>query len=98
MDDVQQHLKQQLIERTQQLVARGGPAALTTAGRILLHYAPTEAWSYEPPRAAETFYPVAAVLVALAYPDLRTLQEDWNEALGQQGPLPLYLHPTVDGH
>jgi|RhiMethySRZTD1v2_1073278.scaffolds.fasta_scaffold1300178_2 hypothetical protein len=97
-DDIQEALKRKLIEHTQQLVARGGPAAFTTAGRVLPHYEPTEVWSYEAPHAGETYYPVAAALAALKYPDLRTLQEDWNEALGQQGPLPLYLHPTVDGH
>jgi hypothetical protein len=102
MFDVQEALQQQLIEETQQLVARGGPAALMTAGKFLLHYAPIESWRFEAAMASspqsETYYPVAAVLAALAYPDLRTLQEDWNETLGQQGPLPLYLHATADGH
>jgi hypothetical protein len=102
MDDIQEVLKRKLIEHTQQVVARGGPAALTTAGRAILHYEPTESWFYEDLmeccQQGETYYPVAAVLAALAYLDLRTLQQDWNEALGQRGPLPLYLHPTVDGH
>ena len=35
---------------------------------------------------------------ALAYASLHTLQDDWNEALGQPGPLPVYLHPTAEGH
>jgi len=98
VDDIQEALKRKLIEHTHQLVARGGPAAFTIAGRVLLHYEPTASWCYEPPRAGETFYPVATVLAALKYPDLRTLQEDWNKVLGKRGPLPLYLHPTVDGH
>jgi len=83
-------------------VARGGPAALPIAGRCRLHYEPTEAWRYawsiESPGNSETYYPLAAVLAALAYPDLHTLQQDWNEALGQRGALPLYLHPTAEGH
>lgn len=102
MDDVQASLKQKLVEHTQQLVARGGPAALTIEGRFLLHYEPDESWRYETSRkrsqAWETYYPLAAVLTALPYPCLYTLQDDWNEALGQRGPLPLYLHPTAEGH
>ena len=35
---------------------------------------------------------------ALACSSLYTLQEDWNEALRQPGPLPVYLHPTAEGH
>lgn len=71
------------------------PAAVRSPGRLRLHYEPIEAWRYESPRAGETYYPVAAVLAALSYPDLRTLQDDWSEALSQPGPLPLYLHPTA---
>jgi hypothetical protein len=102
MDDLHLHLKQHLTEQTQQLVARGGPAAVTTAGRVLLHYEPDESLVYaelmaSPPKG-ETYYPLAAVIAALAYPDLHLLQEDWNEALGQPGPLPVYLHPTAEGH
>jgi hypothetical protein len=102
MDARQAALQQQLIEQTQQLMARGGPAAVTTAGRIRLHYEPAESFLYggylESRTQGETYYPLAAVLAALSYPDLHILQEDWNEALGQRGPLPLYLCPTADGH
>ena len=50
------------------------------------------------PRQEETNYPLAAVLAALGDAELHALQEDWNEGLGKQGPLPLYLHLTADGH
>jgi hypothetical protein len=98
MDEIQMALKQKLTMHTQQLAAAGGPGAVQYLGRMILHYEPTEAWRYEQPRAGETYYPLAAVLAVLPYPNLRTLQEDWNEALGQDGPLPLYLHPTPEGH
>jgi hypothetical protein len=102
MDAIQEALRQKLVEETEALIADGGPAALSTTGRFILHYDPTESWLYEDilgscPKA-EVYYPLAAVLAALEYPDLYTLQEDWNETLGQQGPLPIYLHPTADGH
>ena len=98
MDDIQRALKQKLVEHTQQLVARGGPAAVRTTGSLRLYYEPVEWWRYEPPRAGETFWPLAAVLTALEYSSLHTLQEDWNEALGHPGPLPMYLYPTAEGH
>ena len=90
-------LVQKLVEQTRQLVERGGPAALRIDGWLLLHYEP-EARGCKLPRTGETYYPLAAVIAALAYPCLNTLQEDWNEALGQPGPLPVYLHPTAEGH
>jgi hypothetical protein len=75
---------------------------VTGAGRIRLHYEPEESVLYGEYRASrpqqETYYPLSAVLAALSYSSLHTLQEDWNEALGQRGPLPLYLCPTGDGH
>ena len=102
MADIQHLLRQKLLEHTQALVAHGGPGALTTAKRFLLHSEPAEAWLYEEFLAerdqGETWYPVAAVLAALECPDLTTLQQDWNEVLDQRGPLPLYLHPTANGH
>ena len=98
MSNIKEVIKQKLVEQTQQLVERGGPAALRSAGRLLLHYEPVEAQCDESPRAGETYYPLAAVLAALAYPSLHVLQQDWNEALGQLGPLPVYLHPTAEGH
>ncbi len=102
MSDIQEDLKQQLLEQTERVVARGGPAAVRAAGRFILHYEPLEAWRYEAarvqPREYETYYPLAAVMAALGYSCLPTLQQDWNEALGQPGPLPLYLHPTAAGH
>jgi hypothetical protein len=59
MDDIQAVLKQKLVEQTQQLVARGGPSALTTAGRFLLHYEPDESFFYaelmESPPKSETY-------------------------------------------
>lgn len=51
-----------------------------------------------PRRAEETYYPLAAVLAAIGYESLHTLQEDWNEGLGKRGPLPIYLHYTADEH
>jgi len=101
MSDIQEDLKQQLVEQAQQLEARGGPSALTTAARVVLHYEPVESWFYEGMMASrqqgETYYPLTAVLAALEYSDLHTLQEDWNEVLSQKGPLPLYLHPMANG-
>jgi hypothetical protein len=49
-------------------------------------------------RHGETYYPLRAVLVALDYRDPATLQEAWDAVFGKQGPLPLYLCPTEDGH
>jgi hypothetical protein len=86
------------MNETQRLVARGGPDAVRAAGRLSLHYEPEGAWWYTPPAADEVFFPVAAVLAALPSPSLQTLQDDWNEALWRDGPLPVYLHETVEGH
>jgi len=98
MSNVKEVIKQKLVEHTQQLVERGGPAALPIVGWLRLHYEPDEAQGYKSPRTGETYYPLAAVIAALAYSSLHTLQEDWNKALGQPGPLPVYLHPTAEGH
>jgi hypothetical protein len=98
MSNVKEMIQQKLIEQTQQLVERGGPAVFRSAGRLLLHDEPVEVRCYESPRAGETYYPLAAVLAALAYSSPHTLQDDWNEALGQPGPLPVSLHPTAEGH
>jgi hypothetical protein len=98
MPNIQAILRQQLIDETARLVARGGPGAMTWAGQVLLPYEPMEDPWYEPPGEGETFYPLAAVLAALPYRSLRTLQQDWNEALGRPGPLPVYLHETAEGH
>ena len=100
MSDIKEALKQHLVEQTRQLEAQGGPGALTLTGRALLESA--ETWLYaatlQSPRERETYYPLRAVLLALGYLSPTDLQEDWYEALGQPGPLPLYLHLTADGH
>jgi hypothetical protein len=97
---LQEELKQRLREHTQQLVARGGPSFLV--GRYSPLYQTSRDRIYGGPsllpRGRETYYPLAAVLAALPYSSLDTLQEDWNEALGMEGPLPIYLHETDDGH
>jgi len=98
MPDIQAILRQQLVEETARLVARGGPGAITQAEAVPLHYEPTGWWLWKPPAAGETFYPLAAVLAALPCPDLRTLLADWTRSSDAEGPLPLYLHETVEGH
>jgi hypothetical protein len=98
MVDIQAVLHQQLVEQTQELVARGGPDAVTGAGRAQLHWEPSGCGWYDPPAAGETLWPLAAVLAALSSSSLHLLQEDWNEALGHQGALPVYLHETAEGH
>ena len=101
MSNVKEVIKQKLVEHTQQLVERGGPAALPIVGWLRLHYEPDEAQGYKSPRTGETYYPLAAVLAALGYgcdPYPHLLQEDWNQALGQPGRLPVYLHLTAEGH
>jgi hypothetical protein len=102
MDALQEALKQKLVEEAEVLVAHGGPAALTVTGRVGLYYEPDESWFYEDflecGQQEETYYPLMAVLATLGYPDPSMLQDDWNEVLGKQGPLPLYLHRTADGH
>jgi hypothetical protein len=101
MSDVKEVIKQKLVEQMQQLVARGGPDVLTVPGRYRLHYEPVESRIYQDSvvrlRKSETYYPLAAVIAALDI-DLYLLQQDWNEALNQRGPLPLYLHPIAAGH
>ena len=98
MPNIQAILRQQLINKTARLVARGGPGAITTTKRVQLHYEPAEPWWWRPLGAGETFYPVAAVVAALGYPDLLALAEDWQRIHDDGGPLPLYLHPTAEGH
>jgi hypothetical protein len=75
---LREELKAGLVEEAEDLVADGGPVAVTQHG--------------------ETYYPLRAVLVALDYRDPATLQEAWDAVFGKQGPLPLYLCPTEDGH
>jgi hypothetical protein len=102
VEAARQALVQKLREHTQALVARGGPSLLV--GRYLLHYhtakelADGEGRSMLP-HDNEPYYPLAAVLALFGdgY-DLNLLQEDWEEALRMEGPLPLYLHATSDGH
>ena len=96
MADIQAILRQQLIDETARLVARGGPGALTPAGPVPLDVAPTAWCLWSPPQADETFYPLDAVLAALPCPDLRTLQHEWY-GNNEQLPLPLYLHKAPDG-
>jgi hypothetical protein len=104
IETLQEELKQRLREHTQELVARGGPAAITIKGRFRLHYqALDRRWCSDPPEVSfseyETYYPLKAVLAALGDVDLYNLQDDWNEGLGQhRGPLPIHLRPTADGH
>src|SRR6266478_520992 len=50
------------------------------------------------PATPETYYPLSTVLAVLGHDSLMTLEEDWHCALGQTGPLPLYLHRTENGH
>jgi hypothetical protein len=98
MADIQAILRQQLRDETARLVARGGPGAFTATERVRLHSEPTEQWWWEPAGAGEAFYPAAAVVAALGYPDLPALAEDWNRLHAERGPLPLYLHATAEGH
>ena len=97
MPDILAILRQQLIDETARLVARGGPGAITTTERVRLHYEPAERWWWQPLGAGETFYPVAAVVAALGYPGLPALAEDWQRIHDDGGPLPIYLHPTAEG-
>ena len=94
---------QKLRECTQELVARGGPAAITIKGRFRLHYQALDGRGCsDPPEVSfseyETYYPLKAVLAALGDVDLYVLQDDWNEGLGHLGPLPIHLRPTADGN
>ena len=98
MPDIQAILRHQVINETAHLVTRGGPGAFTATARVQLHYEPTEQWWWHPLGASETFYPVAAVVAALGYPDLPALAEDWQRVHDDWGPLPLYLHATAEGH
>ena len=102
IETLQEELKQRLREHTQALVVRGGPSLLV--GRYMLHYHTAKELAYGEgpsmlPHGNEPYYPLAAVLALFGdgY-DLNLLQEDWEEALGMEGPLPLYLHATGDGH
>src|SRR5262245_57086029 len=95
-------LVQKLREHTQALVARGGPSLLV--GRYLLHDHTAKELAYGKgpsmlPHDKEPYYPLAAVLALFGdgY-GLNLLQKDWEEALRMEGPLPLYLHATGDGH
>jgi hypothetical protein len=97
MPNIQAIVRQQLIDETARLVARGGPGAFTATERVPLHYEPAEQWWWQPLGAGETFYPVAAVVAALGYPDLPALAEDWQRIHDDCGPLPIYLHPTAEG-
>src|SRR5262245_6584004 len=101
MDELAQTLKQRLIEETAALEAAGGTGMITTThlrymcydagrGRIFADAFP------DAPRA-ETYYPAAAVIAALGYSSLRTLFEDWHEALGQRVALPIYFD-RMGGH
>src|SRR5262249_20567574 len=92
----EQALIQRLQECTQALVVRGGPSLLV--GRYIQHYHTIKELFYGEgpsmlPHGTEPYYPLAAVLALFGdgY-DLNLLQEDWEEALGMEGPLPLYLH------
>jgi hypothetical protein len=103
VEAARQALLQRLRECTQELVARGGPAAITIKGRFRLHYQALDAWGYSDPQEVsfsecETYYPLKAVLAALGDIDLYVLQDDWNEWLGHLGPLPIHLRPTADGN
>jgi hypothetical protein len=61
MTESQEVLKKELVRQTQKLIARGGPAALTLAGKPILPDEPVEAWCDEatdvPHRERETYYP-----------------------------------------
>jgi hypothetical protein len=98
MPDIQALVRQQLIDETARLVARGGPGAFTATERVPLHYEPAEQWWWQPLGAGETFSPVAAVVAAIGYPDLPALVEDGQRVHDDWGPLPLYLHETTQGH
>ena len=97
-----QALRQRLQACTQALVARGGPPLrvgrylpLAQTGKDLIDGQGPSLLPHGP----EPCYPLASVLTALGDDGgLHTLQEDWTEALGMEGPLPISLHATDDGH
>jgi hypothetical protein len=100
--ELQAALKQKLVEWTEKLVAHGGPAAVTVKGRVCVHDEPGEPCCWDGLlgccQGEETYYPLWAVLDAIGCLGIHTLQEAWNEVLGKEGTLPVYLHCTADGH
>src|SRR5262247_2090029 len=98
MDALQQTLRQRLIEETHALEAKGGPGMLTAGHLCYQCYDPGPsirfAAEFDDAPRMETYYPAWAVVSALDYSDLRTLQEDWHEALGQRVAFPIYFHLT----
>jgi hypothetical protein len=101
MDCPQVLLRQRLRTATAALEAIGGPSAFTAEKRPALWYRPDGALWFEDAFACmaqrETYYPAAAVVATLRYPDLQTLQADWYAVLRPGAVFPIYW-AFLQGH
>ena len=101
MEGPQALLRHRLRVEPADLAAAGGPGAVIAEKRPVLCYAPDSALWFEDAFAcrgqSETYYPAAAVLAAVRYPDLRTLHAAWHAALGMGAVFPL-LWSWTEGH